>query len=496
MFFHQALRMDMAVLGHQRTSGLLSYFHADIGNVTGGVKTLFGYAVREPLKMLACLIGAACISWRLLLLSMVLTPIVVLFMRQLAGSLKRANRRSLEEVSQLYRVLTEAFNGLQTVQAFTLEQSERHKFYRVAKACFQKGMRIALYSSLTKPITELMGIAVICLGLIAGAYLTLNQDTHIFGLRMSDRPLSIASLLVFYGMLIGASEPGRKLSEVLSLLQAAVAASDRLFPLLERAPTIVNPPSPRPVPSRISRIEFDHVDFHYHDGRPVLQDIHFEIQAGETLAIVGPNGCGKTTLCHLLPRFCDPSEGLIRFDGIDVRDFRLRDLRRQIGLVTQRAMLFDDTVRANIQCGRIDATMDDVIEAARQARAHKFIVERLVDGYDTVVGMGGEKLSGGQRQRIALARAMIRNPQILILDEATSQIDVESEQLIHQALEEFARQRTVLVITHRLATLDLADRILVMNAGSIEDLGTHDELMQRCELYQRLHEIAAQRVAA
>ncbi|MFO0914032.1 MAG: ABC transporter ATP-binding protein [Pirellulales bacterium] len=495
-FFHQALRMDMAELGHQRTSGLLSHFHSDIGHVTGGVKTIFGQATREPLKMIACLIGAAFISWRLLLFSMLFTPLVLIAVRKLAGSLKRANRRALEEVSHLYSVLTEAFNGLQTVQAFTLEQSERHKFYRVAKACLQKGMRIAFYSSLNKPISEFMGILVVCLALLAGAYLTLNQETHVFGIRMSDRPLSIASLLVFYGMLIGASDPGRKMSEVMSVLQGAVAASDRLFPLLESEPTIASPAEPLELGGPVRKIEFRHVTFGYHPGHTVLHNIHFDIRAGETLAIVGPNGCGKSTLCNLLPRFCDPTEGSIHINGVDLRQLRLRDLRRQIGVVTQRALLFDDTVRANIQCGRPNATEADVIAAARAAKAHKFITEKLKDGYDTVVGMGGDRLSGGQRQRIALARAMIREPQILILDEATSQIDLESEQLIHQALEEFSRDRTVLVITHRLATLTLADRILVMNAGTIDDLGTHEELMSRCEIYRRLHEVASQRVAA
>jgi ATP-binding cassette, subfamily B, bacterial MsbA len=494
-FFHQALRMDLATIGHHRTSGLLSHFHADISHIAGGIKTLFGSALREPLKMAACLAGAAWISWRLLLFSLLLTPLVVISIRWLAQAIKRANRRALEEISQLYGVLTEAFNGLQTVQAYTLEQSERIKFHRVAKECLRKGMKISLYSALAKPVTEILGIGMICLALLAGAYLTLNEQTHILGMRMSDRPLDIASLLVFYGLLIGATEPARKLSDVFGMVQAGSAAADRVLPWLEQVPTIQDPGRPRSLPRAPSHLRFQAVRFAYDPGRPALIDIDFELAAGETLAIVGPNGCGKSTLCHLVPRFIDPASGAILLGGVDIRELRLRDLRRRIGFVTQRAVLFDDTVEANIRCGRHDATLEDVVRAAKQARAHRFIEEKLVDGYQTKVGTGGEKLSGGQRQRIALARAMIRDPELLILDEATSQIDLESEQLICQALEEFCHQRSVIMITHRLSLLSLADRILVMHAGRLEDLGTHAELMQRCDVYQRLHQLQFQRCA-
>ncbi|MCA9214486.1 MAG: ABC transporter ATP-binding protein [Planctomycetales bacterium] len=488
-FFHRALRLDLDAFVEERTSGLLSRFNADIRFVAEGIRTLFGNGIREPLKMLSCLVGASVISPRLLIFSLVLTPIVGLLIRKLAGSIKRANRRVLEEITQLYGVLTETFNGIQTVQAYTLEQSERAKFYKVAKECFRKAMRISFYNALTKPITETTGIAVISMALLSGAYLTLNRETHLFGIRLLSRPMDTASLLIFYGMLIGATEPARKLSEIFNAVQAGVAASERLFPLLDQQPKIENPVKPITLPAQHSEVQFEDVSFHYLEGTPVLTKINLKFHFGETIAIVGPNGCGKSTLLQMLPRFIDPSKGYVRIDGIDVRDVRLKNLRNKVGLVTQRAHLFDDTIYNNIRNGRLDASETAVIRAAQKARAHKFITETLADGYETVVGASGSRLSGGQRQRIALARAMIRNPEILILDEATSQIDIESEQLIHQALEEFSKGRTVFMITHRLATLSLADRILVMNNGQVEDCGTHDELITRCELYKRLYSI-------
>ena len=339
-FYRQALRLDMSAFGEERTSGMLSRFNADIGYLAGGLRNLFGSAVREPLKMLACLIGASIISWRLLIFSLLLAPVVAYTVRRLAGSIKRANRRMLEEITQLYGVLTETFNGIQTVQAYTLEQRELRRFRQVARECLKKTMRISLYSSLTKPMTETMGIAMISLALVGGAYLALNQETHLLGIRMCERPLDVPSLLVFYGLLIGTTEPARKLSEIFNSIQSGFAAADRLFPLLDRQPTIVSPANPKQLPVGHRQLSFENVSFQYPQGETVLRNINLKVTQGETIAIVGPNGCGKTTLIQMLPRFFDPIEGAVKIDGIDLRDVRLRDLRHRIGLVTQQSVLF------------------------------------------------------------------------------------------------------------------------------------------------------------
>lgn len=488
-FFRRTLRMDLATFGADGTADLMSRFTYDTESVAAGLRALFGKAVREPLKMIACLVGAALVCWRLLLLSLVVAPVAAWCISRLAKSLKRANRRAMEEMSQTYNILEEAFQGIKVVKAFTMERYERRRFHGNNKKFYEKNMRIARYDALTHPLTEVMGIVTIALALLAGAYLVLNQETHLLGIRMSERPLSLPTLLLFYGLLAGVSDPARKLSEVFNQLQRASAACDRIYALVDREPTIVDPPKALPLARHRREIEFRGIDFAYQPGLPVLSDVNLRIAFGETIAIVGPNGCGKTTLASMIPRFFDPLSGEVTIDGVDVRQVRLRSLRSQIGLVTQETLLFDDTVANNIRYGSPHASAAEVREAAERAHAHRFILERLDNGYDSVVGPRGSLLSGGQRQRIALARAILRDPAILILDEATSQIDLESEQLIHRVLEQFIRNRTTVIVTHRLATLALADRIVVMDTGRILDVGPHEELMRRCAFYGRLYDM-------
>ncbi|MBP86864.1 MAG: ABC transporter permease [Planctomycetaceae bacterium] len=488
-FFRQTLRLDLAVFGESRKSELLSHFTFDLNSLVFGITTLFGKAVREPLKMTVCLIGAACISWRLLLFSLLVSPPALILMHLLAKSIKRANRRAMEEMSQIYNTLTETFSGIQTVKAYTMEAYERNRFHQSAKDFYHKAMKIVFYNSLTKPVTELLGIGVISLALVAGAHLVLNEQTHLLGVRLTDRPLSLSALFLFYGLLAGVSDPARKLADVFGAIQSGAAAAERIFPVMDREPSIVEPDNPRLPSAPHRRLIFDNVSFHYKSDQPVLNGVNLEIKYGETIAIVGPNGCGKSTLINLIPRFYDPVSGAVRFDDVDLKEMRRRDVRLRIGLVTQKTHLFDDTVLSNIRYGSPKATDEQVVTAAKEAHAHRFITEKLADGYETMVGQGGDRLSGGQRQRIALARAMLRDPEILILDEATSQIDIESEQLIHKALEEFVRDRTAIMVTHRMSTLALADRVVVMEAGEIIDVGKHSELLERCQLYGRLHDL-------
>jgi ATP-binding cassette, subfamily B, bacterial MsbA len=489
LFYRRTLRLDLATFNDEGSSGLMSRFTHDTANIGNGLETVFGKMVVEPLKMIACLVGAALVCWRLLLLSLIIAPPAFLAIRWLSKMLKRANRRAMEQMVQIFNVLEETFRGIKIVKAFTGERNERRRFHLRAKEYYRKSMKIARYDSLSHPITEFMGILTVCLALLAGTWMVLKGETRLLGIPLTSRPLDLSSLLLFYGFLFGTADPVRKFSDIFSRLQCGVAASDRIFACLDREPVIRSPKNPVACPRHRRELSFEGVSFEYQPGTRVLDDVTLRIPFGETIAIVGPNGCGKSTLANLIPRFADPAAGCIRLDGIPLTDLRLRELRRQIGLVTQEPLLFDDTVYNNIRYGRPQAGRDEVVEAARRAHAHQFIEADLADGYETVVGTLGGRLSGGQRQRIALARAILRDPAILILDEATSQVDLESEQAIQEVLEEFTRGRTTVIITHRLAILGLAHRIVAMQAGQIIDVGTHQEMINRCALYRRLHHI-------
>jgi ATP-binding cassette, subfamily B, bacterial MsbA len=467
--FDKSLSLDRPGFNTLGISGFTANITMTTDMLAQGLVSFYGGAVTEPLKILSCLLGAWYISWRLTLASMIFAPLAAYLMLQLNRRIRGLSRRILDRSQGFHHVMLEVYAGLTTVHAYTMEDFERTRFRGAAQELKGTAMKIAFYNSLASPVTEVLGMGMLCSGLTVSSYLTINQATHIFGIRMTDQPLSVAAVTVFFAFLIGASDPLRKLSNVVSGVNNGMAAANILFPILDRQSALVEPADPKPLPTPHRPIEFRDVSFSYDGHNEVLRNVNLTIRAGEHLAVVGPNGGGKSTLMNLLCRFYDPQKGEVVIDGIPLRGAALRDVRQRIALVSQQTELFNESIIHNIRYGRWDATDEEVFAAARMARAHDFI-ETFPEGYATLVGPNGQRLSGGQRQRVALARAILRNSDILIMDEATSQIDVDSEKLIHDALADFGRDRTLIMITHRESTLALADKVVRVENGVLAEI--------------------------
>ena len=464
--FDKALSLDRAQFMRNGSAGFMAQVTGTADMLTSGITSVFGGAVTEPLKIAACLAGALCISWQLTLACLTMAPVVGFLMVWLNRRIRGISKGILARALGFHHVLLEALNNVLTVQAYTMEEFERQRFRSCTRDMMKTGMWHSFYFALANPITEILGIGMVATSIAVGAWLVINQETQIFGLTMTERPMTVPGIMVFFGMLIGASDPVRKLSGVFTGVNLGIVGAQQLYPLLDTPSKLSEPAEPRSVASPHREIRLENVSFSYDGIDTVLSEVNLSIPFGERVAIVGPNGGGKSTLVNLVCRFYDPTAGAVLLDGVPLTAMTLHDVRRRIAMVTQQTELFNESILYNIRYGRWDATEDEIIEAATKAHAHEFISE-FPDGYQTMVGPNGFRLSGGQRQRIALARAILRNAEILVLDEATSQIDVESERLIHEALAHYVQNRTVLMITHRASTLALADAIVEVEHGKV-----------------------------
>jgi ATP-binding cassette subfamily B protein/subfamily B ATP-binding cassette protein MsbA len=497
-FFRKAIHQDVRQLAETGTSEFMARFTNDTEQIALGLKVLFGRLVGEPLKAIGCLVAACAISLWLTGVFIIIVPIALYVLVYVSKLMRRAARKLLERMSAMYKLVRETFDSARVVKAFTREPQERRRFRSASREYLRKSMRVIYIDAATGPIVEVLVVIAVGMALASGTYLVVTKKTDIFGYQMIAEPLDFATLLQLYGFLAFTADPVRRLTSVYTKIQSGASAANRIFELYDRKPNVTaNASGPR-LEDVTEKIEFRNVCFSYdptNSDRPTLNSVNLTVRAGETIAIVGGNGSGKTTLLGFLPRFFDPDSGSVLIDGVNLRVAHLRSLRRMIGLVTQDTQLFDDTVFANISYGRPGASHDEVIAAAKQARAHDFI-ERKPEGYKTRMGDSGVNFSGGEKQKIALARAILRNPSILILDEFSNQIDTVSEADIHDALKEFVKGRTVFLITHKLNTIEIADRIVVMDSGRLIDVGTHAELIVRCPIYQLLCDPGSGRKAA
>ena len=469
----QSLSLDFYV--RSKTGSLVSRITYDVSWVQIALSEALADLVFYSFQLFLFTFIIFFIHPKLALLSFILLPLIGLPAVRIGKLLRKISKRAQEKMAEINTVIFESITGARIVKAFSMEEYETQRFKRYNQDFYALMLNAIKKNLALGPITEFFGAC-------AGVFVL-----YLGGKEVIKGTISFGIFVLFLGSLLSLLKPFKRLSKVYTINQQALPAIGRIFEILETQPSVREVSHPYILKSFEKEIIFENISFSY-ENKFVLKDINLRIKKGEKVAIVGPTGVGKTTLVNLIPRFYDPTEGRILIDGVDIKEMSIKSLRSHIGMVTQETILFNDTVRTNIAYGKPDASFEEIVSAAKVANAHDFIM-RLPEGYNTLIGEHGAKLSGGERQRLAIARAVLKNPSILILDEATSQLDSASEKIVQEALERLMENRTVLIIAHRLSTIKGVDKIVVLQNGRIIEMGTHEELMERGMVYKEMYEM-------
>lgn len=478
--YNKILALPIGFFSQERKGDIIARISGDVQEVEISITSTIEMLIKNPILIVIYMTVLFTMSWELTVFTIVFAPIMIAIMSSIGRKLKARSIEAQQYWSDTMSQVEETLSGLRIIKAFLAEKKMTARFEGVTGRMRDKNSQVATRQAMAHPVSECLGSAMIAIVLWFGGTLILGDN------KVIDAPSFIAYMAILYSVI----QPIKDLSKAAYGIPKGLASMERIDVILEAENSIKEPQTPKDLTEFKDCIRFKGVSFSYEDGREVLQDINLTIPKGKNIAIVGASGAGKSTLVDLIPRFYDPSSGTISLDGTDLKDFRTKDLRSLIGNVNQDPILFNDTIFNNIAFGVEGATMEQVIAAAKIANAHDFIMEKE-EGYNTNIGDRGVKLSGGQRQRLSIARAILKNPPILILDEATASLDTESERMVQDALDYLMTNRTTISIAHRLSTIKKSDEIIVMDGGRIVESGTHDQLIAKNGYYTKLYEMQA-----